>query len=312
MLKDWISEARPRTLMLGLTNCALGCALGFYYGEVNCYTVATACMIVLTGTLLQILCNFANDYGDAYKQADGVNRLGPIRAVMSGAISIAQLRKGMAVVTMLSAISGIVAVVMAVGGNLQVLSWFVFLGVIAILASLLYTIGMAYGYKGLGDVVVFIFFGLVAVLGSQILVTAAGDSGLDIYPDTMLLGISVGAGSVMVLHVAGMRDIQEDRQNGKRTMAARLGYKLSSIYLGVLFVTVALSSFAACIMSHKFWECALILLALLPLLASTVRTIKYASDGAKIAPELKYTSMGVGIHNVFWMIVLTVDYWVYC
>lgn len=311
MLKYWISEARPRTLVLGVTNCALGCAFGFYYSEVNLYTLTTAFFVVLTGCLLQILSNFANDYGDAYRNADGPGRVGPIRAVMSGAISVSQLRKGMALVIIAAAISGVIAVGLAVGGNLQVLSWFIFLGVLSILAALFYTLGLAYGYKGLGDFFVFIFFGVIAVIGSQILITASGNAGLDWYSDTAAMGISIGASSVMVLHVAGMRDISEDRLHGKKTLASRLGYTLSCVYLAILFSVTTLTSAFACVYSHRAWEFSIIAISLIPLLASTVRTIKNARVPVRVAPELKYTSLGSAIHAVAWMIVLTIDYWAY-
>ncbi len=311
MLNNWISEARPRTLILGIANCALGCALGFYYGDVNLYTLTTALLTIVTGCLLQILCNFANDYGDAYRQADGPDRLGPVRAVMAGAISISQLRRGMAVVIIITAITGVIAVGMAVGGDLQVLSWFIFLGVLSILAALFYTLGMAYGYKGLGDIFVFIFFGIVAVVGSQMLITAASNNGIDTYPDTYALAISMGASSTMVLHVASMRDIEEDRRHGKKTLASRLGYSLSRIYLAILFFVTVSSSTVACLYSHKAWELVIIVASLIPLLASTVRTIRYADNGRKIAPELKYTSLGSGIHAIAWIFVLILDFWVY-
>lgn len=311
MLKNWINEGRPRTLILGFANCSLGCALGFYYGSVNCYTLCTAFFTVITGCLLQILCNFANDYGDAYRNADGPNRLGPMRAVMSGAISIPQLKKGMAIVILMCTLTGITAVGMAVGGDLQLLSWFVFLGVISILAALFYTLGMAYGYKGLGDLFVLIFFGLIAVMGSQMLITAASNNGIDFYPDTTFLALSVGASTVMVLHVASMRDIEEDLLHGKKTLAARLGYTLSRIYLIILFIATVSCSFMACLFSHKAWELTLIGASLVPLLASTVRTVKFARDGKRIAPELKYTSLGSGIHALTWILVLILDFWVY-
>ncbi|MCR5536808.1 MAG: 1,4-dihydroxy-2-naphthoate octaprenyltransferase [Succinivibrio sp.] len=310
-LKDWISEARPKTLLLGATNCLLGCSLGFYYGNVTFYSLLTAVLVVITGVLLQILSNFANDYGDAYKKADGDGRLGPIRAVMTGNISLALLRKGMAMVTLMASISGFMALTLAVGNNLQVLSWFIFLGLISILAALFYTVGLAYGYKGFGDVAVFIFFGIVAVVGSQLLITAACDSGLDIYPDTLLISFSVGASSVMLLHVSAVRDIQEDMVNGKRTLATRLGYKMSAVYLIALFGATALFSACACFFSHKAWELVIILLALLPLLASTVRTVKHIRDGQLVALERKYTALGITIHNIAWMVVLVLDFWVY-
>lgn len=311
MWRDWINEARPKTLLLGVTNCGLGCALGMFYGTVSFYTVATAIMVIATGVVLQILCNFANDYGDAYTKADSGNRLGPIRAVMSGEISLSQLRRGMAVACVTAAILGMIAVGLALGNNLQLFAWFIFLGVLSILAALFYTLGMAYGYKGLGDLAVFIFFGLVAVNGSQVLLTAAGDSGLDIYPDTLLLGISVGCGSVMLLHVSSVRDMRGDLEVGKRTLAARLGYRMSGIYLAVMFGVMALTSLLACAMSHRAWEAALPGAAMLPLLASVIRTVRHIRDGERVAQERKVVALSVALHNVVWIGVLTADYWLY-
>ena len=112
MIKDWIKEARPQTLLLGATNCAVGCGLGFYYGAVNAYNIAAAFLIIVTGMLLQILSNLANDYGDAFKGADGANRLGPIRGVMTGAISLNGLKRFMAIVTILLSVTGLSAVYM--------------------------------------------------------------------------------------------------------------------------------------------------------------------------------------------------------
>lgn len=311
MIKDWIKEARPQTLLLGATNCAVGCGLGFYYGAVNAYNIAAAFLIIVTGMLLQILSNLANDYGDAFKGADGANRLGPIRGVMTGAISLKALKRFMAIVTIMLSVTGITAVYMTLGNDSHAFAWFVFLGVISILAAILYTLGVSYGYRGLGDVSVFLFFGVLAVIGPQLMITNASGNGFEIYPDTIMLCLSVGAGSVMVLHTANMRDIAEDTLNGKRTLAVRLGYRLASIYHAFLFACVLVFSFLACFVSHKGWEISILALALIPLASSTWRTIRNAHDGSKVAPELKYTLIGCSIHHFAWMIVLLVDFWVY-
>lgn len=311
MIKDWIKEARPQTLLLGATNCAVGCGLGFYYGAVNVYNIAAAFLIIITAMLLQVLSNLANDYGDAYKGADGANRLGPIRGVMTGAISLQGLRRFMAIVTVLLTITGLTAVYMTLGSDPHAFAWFIFLGVISIFAAILYTLGVSYGYRGLGDISVFLFFGVLAVLGPQIMITNASGSGFEVYPDAFMLCVSVGAGSVMVLHVANMRDIAEDTLNGKRTLAVRLGYKLATVYHSSLFVAVAASSFLACFVSHKGWEISILALALIPLAASAYRTIVNVTDGKKVAKELKYTLIGCAIHHFAWIIVLLVDFWVY-
>ena len=311
MIKDLIKEARPQTLLLGATNCALGCALGFYYGNVNAYNFAAAFLIVITGMMLQILSNLANDYGDAYKGADSANRLGPIRSVMTGAMSLNTLRRFMAVVAVSLSITGLTAVYMTLGNDANAFAWFVFLGVISIIAAILYTLGVAYGYRGLGDISVFLFFGILAVIGPQLMLTNASGTGFEIYPDSFMIAISVGAGSVMVLHTANMRDIAEDTLNGKRTLAVRLGYKMASVYHTALLAVAIISSFLACFLSHKGWEISILALSFIPLATSAFRTIRNAHDGAKVAPELKYTLLGCAIHHLAWIIVLTVDFWVY-
>ena len=246
MLKDWIKEARPQTLLLGATNCAVGCGLGFYYGAMNAYNIAAAFLIVITGMMLQILSNLSNDYGDAYKGADGANRLGPIRAVMTGAVSLSGLRRFMAIVTIMLSLTGFGAVYMTLSSDPHVLAWFLFLGVLSILAAILYTLGIAYGYHGLGDVSVFLFFGVLAVIGPQVMIANASGSGFEIYPDTYLIAVSIGAASMMVLHTANIRDMAEDKEINKRTLAVRLGYKWAPAYHGFLLIVVAVCSFSAC------------------------------------------------------------------
>lgn len=311
MLKDWLTEIRVKSLLLAFSNCVLGCAIGFYYGRVNCFTITTSSLIVITGILLQILSNFADDYGDACKNADGPNRLGPIRAVMIGSISLTSLRKSMALVTTLATFTGCVALIMAVGYDLQVLAYFTFLGVAAVLAAIFYTIGLAYGYQGFGDLAVFIFFGLAAILGSQMLILGASRSGIDLFPDSYMLAVAVGIHSVMVLHIANMRDITEDRLNGKKTIAARLGVHLSAVYLLVLYIISALLSLAACATSHQLWECIIIAFALLPLFATTMRVFIHKHNPKNVASERKYALIGCAIHNLAWTVVLILDFWVY-
>ncbi|MDY6415718.1 MAG: 1,4-dihydroxy-2-naphthoate octaprenyltransferase [Succinivibrio dextrinosolvens] len=311
MMSDWLSELRIKTLLLSFTNCAVGCALGFYYGVVSLYTVAAAVLILATGVLLQILSNFADDYGDALKEADSEKRIGPIRAVMIGSISLTQLRKAMGTVTVAATICGMIALYMCLGHDLQALSWFVFLGVLAILAAIFYTIGFAYGYKGFGDIAVFIFFGLAAVIGSQLLVLGASGQPVDIFPDSIYLACAIGIHSVMILHISAMRDIDEDRTTGKKTVAARLGHRLSALYLAVMFVVSSMLSIGACLTSHKLWECSILAVALIPLLASTYRAFIHCMDGNKVAKERKYSLIGIAIHNVAWIIILVIDFWFY-
>ena len=268
-------------------------------------------LIILTGVLLQIVSNLANDYGDACKGADGAARVGPIRAVMSGGLSLTQLRKGIGVAILLAVIVGAVAVGMSFFNNINALAWFLFLGAVSIVAALLYTVGMAYGYKGLGDLSVFIFFGILAVVGPQIMLSNASDLGVAVYPDTILLCISVGASSVMVLHVANMRDIDEDFLNGKKTIAVRLGRKMAGFYHAFLFIITVIFSLTACCLSHRAWECAILLVGIIPLFLSAFRAINHVKDPLLVAKELKHTLIGCFCHNVAWIIVICVDFVLY-
>ena len=311
MFDLWVNEIRPKTLLLAASNCAVGCFLGLYYGEISFYTIVLMLLIILTGVLLQIVSNLANDYGDACKGADGAARVGPIRAVMSGGLSLTQLRKGIGVAILLAVIVGAVAVGMSFFNNINALAWFLFLGAVSIVAALLYTVGMAYGYKGLGDLSVFIFFGILAVVGPQIMLSNASDLGVAVYPDTILLCISVGASSVMVLHVANMRDIDEDFLNGKKTIAVRLGRKMAGFYHAFFFFFTMIFSLAACCLSHRAWECAILLVGLIPLFLSAFRAINHIKDPLLVAKELKHTLIGCFCHNVAWIIVICVDFVLY-
>lgn len=307
MFDLWLNEIRPKTLLLAASNCAVGGFLGLYYGEISCYTMGLLALIVLTGVLLQIVSNLANDYGDACKGADGSGRVGPIRAVMSGGLSLTQLRKGIVVTIVLALIVGTAAVLLSFFNNINALAWFLFLGAVSIVAALLYTVGMAYGYKGLGDLSVFIFFGILAVVGPQIMLSNASNLGIAVYPDTVLLCISVGASSVMVLHVANMRDIDEDSVTGKKTVAVRLGRKFAGVYHAFLFIITLLFSLVACCLSHRAWECVILLVGIIPLLLSTIRAINHIKHPDLVAKELKHTLIGCFCHNMAWVCVICIN-----
>lgn len=311
VIHEIVKESRPRTLLLAAGNCSLGCALGFYYGAVNIYNLAAAFFIVITGVLLQVLANLANDYGDALKGSDGEGRLGPIRGAMTGAVSLGELKRFMGVVIVVLCATGITAVLMTLGNNGEALAWFIFVGGLSVCSAICYTVGPAYGYKSLGDIFVFIFFGCVAVIGPQIMLTNAAGLGLEVYPDSFMLSLSVGFSSVMVLHVANMRDISEDIKHGKKTLASRLGYKGAAFLMLIFLLCTVVFSFAACFTSHKGWQISILFLSLLPLSLSTFRIIKNCKDERKIAPELKSVLIGCTVHCFAWIIVLPVDFWVY-
>lgn len=182
-------------------------------------------LAVLTTIFLQILSNLANDYGDSIHGADNVNRKGPLRTVQAGMISPQQMRRMIMVFTGLSLISGMVLLFVSFGTEWQAILFFLALGLLSIGAAVTYTVGRKpYGYVGLGDLSVLMFFGLTGVLGSYYLFTKT------ISWDEVLPAMSMGLLSVAVLNVNNVRDIDSDRLAGKYSIPVRLGRHKAVIY----------------------------------------------------------------------------------
>ena len=176
----------------------------------------------------QVLSNFANDYGDGIKGADD-NRTGPKRAVQSGLISRPSMKKAIKILSLVSIILTLFLVTLAFGAFSKYFFLFIVLGSLAIFAAIKYTVGkFAYGYFGLGDLFVFIFFGIVSVLGSNFLFSAN--------LNWLLLNpaITLGLLSVGVLNLNNMRDLKSDEKSGKKTLAVCMGKKTSKIYHSVI------------------------------------------------------------------------------
>lgn len=187
---------------------------------------------LLTALFLQILSNFANDYGDSVHGADHAGRKGPKRSVQTGTLTAAEMKKAIMVTAALAFLCGCTLLffaepVIGINGVLILLG----IGILGIVAAIAYTNGKRpYGYMGLGDLSVFLFFGLTAVAGSQYLQTAA------ITQSTWLLAIAFGSISTGVLHLNNMRDIDSDKVAGKNSMAVRLGLFWSKIYYSFLLL----------------------------------------------------------------------------
>ncbi len=219
----WIKALRLRTLPLSLSGIILGsfCALkdGFWDGTI--FTLA-----MLTTVLFQIISNLANDLGDSMKGADNEERIGPMRAVQSGVISMQEMKRA---VTFTSVLSLLVAVPLIYIGTqdmpVNVLWLYAGLTVFSIVAAITYTIGKkAYGYSGFGDIFVFIFFGCVSVLGVYTLYSKSYESIM------MLPAVSIGLLSTAVLNLNNMRDIYNDRKVGKKTLVVQMGGDVAKLY----------------------------------------------------------------------------------
>ena len=226
---EWIKAARLRTLPLSLSGIILGSLIAKWklnsVGEsLDVWVFVLALVVTL---LYQVLSNYANDYGDGVKGTDK-KRAGEAeaRAVASGKITAKQMRNAVILFSVLSLAFTVLLLYKAFfPGHIQAFYVFIGLGIACIFAAIGYTIGKRpYGYMGLGDVFVFIFFGLVSVMGSYYLFTKTFDWQM-ILPAT-----SVGLFSVAVLNLNNMRDIESDAESGKHTLALKMGFKKAMIY----------------------------------------------------------------------------------
>ena len=222
-LKHYIDSFRLRTLPLSMSGILLG---SFYAIGDGFYRPLVFVLALFTTLSLQILSNISNEVGDLEKGTDNEQRLGPIRSVQRGDLTVRNLKNAMLLFIFLSVIFGISLVWSAFGdlfSNQRLIM--LILGACAIIASIKYTFGKkSYGYIGLGDVFVFIFFGLVSTMGVYFIATGS-------LPIELLLpGSAIGMLSTGVLNVNNMRDIKNDTEYHKRTLAVRMGAKKIKIY----------------------------------------------------------------------------------
>ena len=226
--KSWIHAFRPRTLFLAVSGVVLGSGLAMAKGAFDTVTFFLALFLAVS---IQILSNLANDLGDFIKGTDVTgNRQGPTRAVQSGNISTKEMRNAIIAFSVVSALVGFV-LVMNVAKFIGWTAVLVMLGVgaLCILAALFYTMGKhAYGYKGWGDFFAFLFFGPVAVIGTYFLHTHAFD-----FPP-VFPSVGLGFISAMILNINNMRDIENDKQSGKITLASKLGLINAKRYHSIL------------------------------------------------------------------------------
>lgn len=226
---DWIKAARLRTLPLSVSGIIMGSFIARWrlveQGKTWDWTIFALALLVTL--LYQVLSNYANDYGDGVKGTDK-NRIGEAeqRAVASGKISAQQMKNAVVLFVILSLVATLFLLYKAFFPNyVKEFYTFIGLGVVCILAAIGYTVGKKpYGYLGLGDMMVFIFFGLVSVCGSYFLFTK------EFSWDILLPASAVGMLSAAVLNLNNMRDIENDEISGKKTLALRLGFKNAMIY----------------------------------------------------------------------------------
>lgn len=232
-MKNYIHAARLRTLPLSMSGIIMGAFIARWrLGELGqAWDWQIFALAILVTLLYQILSNFANDYGDGVKGTDQMRSTNAeARAVASGKITAQQMKNAMLITAFLSLLATVGLLYKAFFPDFMKEFWmFIGLGVACILAAIGYTVGKKpYGYLGLGDVMVFIFFGLVSVGGSYFLFTKSWSW------DVLLPASAVGLFSAAVLNLNNMRDIESDAISGKKSLALRLGFKKAMIYQMIL------------------------------------------------------------------------------
>lgn len=279
----WIDAMRPRTLPLALACIILGTFLAAADGLANW---PVAILAGVTAVFLQILSNLANDYGDSIHGADHVERAGPKRAVQSGKVTAAEMKLAAIIFVLLSAISGLATLWLAFGvqGFLLALVFLV-LGGAAIWAAVSYTASSKpYGYAGLGDLFVLIFFGWVGVIGTYFLQAQQLDWRL-ILPAT-----SCGLLAVAVLNVNNIRDIESDKKAGKQSIPVRLGPEGARTYHWILLGTAVLAAIIYVLLNGAgMWQWLFVLA--LPLIWRNGTAVAHTYDPVALNPLLKKTSL---------------------
>ena len=222
-LKVWLSAFRLRTLPLSVSGVMLGGFLAFYNGL---FDLTVFVLAILTTISLQVLSNLANDYGDGLKGTDNEDRIGPERAIQSGVITPIEMFKAIRINVLIVIVLVISTVFRAFGiEKVGYALFFMLLGALAVYAAIKYTVGKsAYGYRSLGDLMVFLFFGLLSVIGSYFLFAHRIDH------VTLLPACAIGLLSVAVLNLNNMRDMDSDKASDKITVALKLGWKKAKAY----------------------------------------------------------------------------------
>ncbi|MBW1297628.1 1,4-dihydroxy-2-naphthoate octaprenyltransferase [Aquimarina litoralis] len=301
-LKAWISAARLRTLPLSISGIIVGSSmfnneivninissefkmgLG---GELSLFLETSIFWLAIATTLgLQILSNFANDYGDGVKGTDNDDRVGPQRALQSGAITKNEMFRGIVITSIITLLLAIYLIYVSFGQAYFFYSiFFLLLGIAAIIAAIKYTMGnTAYGYKGLGDVFVFIFFGLVSVVGCYFLFTK------HLNCLVFLPAITIGLLSSAVLNLNNLRDHDSDKKVGKNTLVVKLGIHNAKKYHYFLLLGAMSSMMIFLLFTYQNYDDLLFLVAFIPLFIHFFKVIK-TKNTKDLDPELKKVAL---------------------
>ncbi len=290
----WFNAARLRTLPLSLSGILVGTGLAGFYEKRD---LPIFILALLTTVGFQVTSNFANDYGDGVKGTDNADRIGPQRALQSGLLSRKELKIGIFIAVLISAILAMTVLFFAFGTDyIEYFIVFLVLASLSIWAAIKYTVGKsAYGYKGLGDVFVFLFFGLLAVLGSLFLYTKF------ITVFAWLPAIAVGALSTGVLNLNNLRDVVSDKKANKNTVIVKMGFEKGKIYHYILLIVSFLAMLAFIIFNFEYWYQFISLLAFIPI-AVHFRTVVKTDKPVFLDPELKKLALSTFLMSILFYI----------
>lgn len=296
LLKTWLRAARLRTLPLSFSGILIGSS--FAFSSNFDFDIFSSCLLITV--LFQIISNFANDLGDAVKGVDDETRIGPERAIQSGMITIAQMKNAIIILSVLAVIV-VLQLLFRIDLSRNELLIFSALGMMSIWAAIAYTIGKnPYGYRALGDLMVFLFFGLLAVVGTYYLYARS------VALEVVLIASAIGALAVAVLNLNNMRDREDDTLKNKKTMAVILGAEKAKRYhTAVLLISVLL--FAAGIsLSGYYWY----FLGLVPLLrlVGHLKRVWQTENAREFDPELKVIALSSFMTSLLCFIIGLIVY----
>ena len=279
---QWIAGARPRTLPAALAPVLAGTGVAAYVDEAVWWKAALALVVSLA---LQVGVNYANDYSDGIRGTDD-DRVGPMRLVGSGAAPPGAVKRAAFLAFGMAAVAGL-------GLAAATAWWLVAVGAVCVLAAWFYTGGSSpYGYLGLGEVMVFVFFGLVAVVGTTYVQTETWEWA------ALFAGVGIGALACAILVVNNLRDIPTDEVAGKRTLAVRLGEPRTRAFY--LLLVLAAAGAVVAVAAATSW-CVLVGLGFLVVAGPAVRTVLGSARGPALIPVLQQT----GLAELAWAVLVT-------
>lgn len=288
-LKAWIAAARLRTLPLSVSGIIVGSAIA---KNNSLFQPEIFWLAILATIGFQVLSNFANDYGDGIKGVDD-HREGEKRMVASGLISAKKMKYGIIMTALVTLSITVILIYTAFGWKDFFNSLLFFLlGIISIVAALKYTIGEnAYGYLGLGDIFVFLFFGLLSVLGSNYLFTQV------IKWDLLLPASTIGLFSMSVLNLNNMRDIENDTKNNKKTLAVSIGFLNAKKYHYGIIILAIVFALAYTLKNFQSISQFIYVIAFIPLLFNLV-TVYKNKDPKLLDGELKKVALSTFVYSL--------------